>query len=95
MPPFGRRVFNAITSLSSPLGPEAFRFVTLNRPLHEQNLELGFVDAIPISVFVSAGKAPTEAPGSLVFIPPETTNMGPGLNRGSGAATRGVTSKNG
>jgi len=35
--------------------------------LHAKDLQLGFVDAIPISVYVSAGKVPIEAPGSVVF----------------------------
>jgi len=38
--------------------------------LHAKDLQPGFVDAIPISVYVSARRVPTEAPGpgSAIFM---------------------------
>jgi len=35
--------------------------------VHSKDLQPDFVDAIPISVYVSAGKVLIEAPGSVVF----------------------------
>jgi len=35
--------------------------------LHAKNLQPDYVDAIPISVYVSACKVPIETPGSVVF----------------------------
>ena len=41
--------------------------MTFNHPLIAKDPQPDFVDAIPISVYVSAGKVPIEAPGSVVF----------------------------
>jgi hypothetical protein len=64
-PPCGSRVLYVITSLS-PFGPESASSVTSTSPLHAKDPQPDFVDAIPISVYVSAGKVPTEAPGRRV-----------------------------
>ena len=65
-PPCGSRVLYDITSLS-PFGPESATSATSTSPLHAKDPQPDFVDAIPISVYVSAGKVPIEAPGSVVF----------------------------
>jgi len=50
-----------------PLGPESHTYVTSTGPLHAKDLQPDFGGAIPISIYVSAGKAPIKAPGSAVF----------------------------
>jgi len=65
-PPFGSRVLDVTTSIST-LGPESFVSVTPLSSLRAKDLQHDFVDAIPILVYVSAGKVSIEAPGSIVF----------------------------
>ena len=48
-------------------GPESHTSKTSTSPLHAKDLQPDFVDVIPISVYVPAGKVPIEAPRSAVF----------------------------